>query len=146
MSISIAYDTAGVSLRQTAPPARWVRVCGLEELIPGRGVAALLNPGGRAAAQLQAAVFRTADDELYAVGNCDPFTGACVISRGLLGSRDGAPTVASPMLKHVFELRTGLCVDGPAGPRPGTTLPVYPVRCTEGIVHVGVPASARNER
>ena len=146
--ITVALDapTATASAPQTAAPARWVRVCRVDELIPGRGVAALLNPGAPATAlQLQAAVFRTAAGELYAVGNLDPFTGACVISRGLLGSRDGVPTVASPMLKHLFELRTGLCVDGPAGAQP-ESLPVFPVRCAEGAVHVGVPDAAWNGR
>lgn len=49
------------------------------------------------------------------------------------------------MLKHVFELRTGRCVDGPAGAQ-SETLPVYPVRCSERIVHVAVPESAWNGR
>lgn len=140
---TVAFDTAAEPARPDAAPARWVRVCRLDELIPGRGVAALLNPGAPAPAQVQAAVFRTAAGGLYAVGNLDPLTGACVISRGLVGARGGVPTVASPMLKHVFELRTGRCVDGPAGAQP-ETLPVYPVRCADGIVHVGVPETAPN--
>lgn len=124
-----------------APP-RWVRVCPLDVLIPGRGVAALLNPGAVGGPQVQAAVFRTGTGALYAVGNLDPFTGACVVSRGLLGAHDGAPTVASPMLKHVFDLRTGRCVGGPTGPRPEYALPVYPVRCLDGTVEVGAPPPA----
>lgn len=122
-----------------AEPARWVRVCRVDELIPGRGVAALLNPGAADEPQVQAAVFRVGAGRLYAVGNLDPFSAACVVSRGLVGSRDGVPTVASPMLKHVFDLRTGRCVDGPAGPDPQHVLPVYPVRCVDGTVQVGVP-------
>jgi nitrite reductase (NADH) small subunit len=125
----------------TPDPARWVRVCRVDELIPGRGVAALLNPGAADEPQLQAAVFRVGAGRLYAVGNLDPFSAACVVSRGLVGSRDGVPTVASPMLKHVFDLCTGRCVDGPAGPDPEHVLPVYPVRCVDGTVLVGVPAA-----
>lgn len=112
-----------------------VRVCRYDELIPGRGVAVLLPD------LAQAAVFRTADGRLFAVGNLDPATGASVISRGLTGSRDGAPTVASPMLKHVYDLATGRCVDGPAGPEP-YALPVFSVHCDEGVVHLATAPTA----
>ncbi|HET9168207.1 MAG TPA: nitrite reductase (NAD(P)H) small subunit [Actinospica sp.] len=107
-----------------------IPVCRYEQLTPGRGVAVLLPDG------TQAAVFRTAKDELYAVGNLDPATGACVISRGLTGSRAGAPTVASPMLKHVYELATGRCVDGPAGPDPAHRLPTYTVLREDEVVYL----------
>jgi nitrite reductase (NADH) small subunit len=106
------------------------RVCRFEELTPGRGVAVLLPDGA------QAAVFRTLTDQLYAVGNLDPATGAFVISRGLTGSRGGVPTIASPMLKHVYELASGRCVDGPAGPEPGHRLPTYPVLRDDEVVYV----------
>ena len=107
-----------------------IPVCSYEELTPGRGVAALL-PGGT-----QVAVFRTFANELFAVGNLDPATGACVISRGLTGSRGGVPTIASPMLKHVYELASGRCVDGPAGPEPAYRLPTFPVLRDNGVVYL----------
>jgi nitrite reductase (NADH) small subunit len=106
------------------------RVCRFEELIPGRGVAVLLPDGA------QAAVFRTLTDRLYAVGNLDPATGASVISRGLTGSRGGVPTIASPMLKHVYELASGRCVDGPAGLETAYRLPTYPVLRDDEVVYV----------
>jgi nitrite reductase (NADH) small subunit len=85
----------------------WLAVCPLDALTPGRGVAALL-PDGR-----QAALFRDRTGALYAVDNQDPFTGAYVLSRGLLGSVPGSsgPFVASPLLKQRFELATGRCLD-----------------------------------
>ncbi|MFG3099224.1 nitrite reductase small subunit NirD [Streptomyces sp. NPDC048182] len=83
----------------------WFTVCGLDALIPGRGVAALL-PDGR-----QAAVFRDRADRLYAVDNRDPFTGAAVLSRGLTGTHRGRPFVASPLLKQRFDLLSGECLD-----------------------------------
>ncbi len=107
-----------------------IPVCRHEQLTPGRGVAVLLPDGS------QVAVFRTIKDELYAVGNLDPATGACVISRGLTGSRGGMPTVASPMLKHVYELTSGRCVDGPAGADPTHRLPTYPVLREDDLVYV----------
>ncbi|RVU26027.1 nitrite reductase small subunit NirD [Streptomyces antnestii] len=83
----------------------WFTVCELARLVPGRGVAALL-PDGR-----QAAVFLDRTGRLYAVGNRDPFTGAAVLSRGLLGSAQGRPFVASPLLKQRFDLESGACLD-----------------------------------
>ncbi|WP_030267627.1 nitrite reductase small subunit NirD [Streptomyces sp. NRRL B-24484] len=84
----------------------WTTVCDWERLVPGRGVAVLLPDG------TQAAVFRDRADRLYAVANRDPFTGAYVLSRGLVGSTaDGRVYVASPLLKQRFDLATGECLD-----------------------------------
>ncbi|MCD7439758.1 nitrite reductase small subunit NirD [Streptomyces lincolnensis] len=83
----------------------WFTVCELDRLLPGRGVAALL-PDGR-----QAALFRDRHGKLYAVDNRDPFGGAAVLSRGLTGTHQGRPFVASPLLKQRFDLETGQCLD-----------------------------------
>lgn len=84
---------------------RWFAICDLTDLIPGRGVAALLPDGS------QVAVFLDRAGRPYAIDNRDPFTGAYVLSRGLLGSADGRPFVASPLLKQRFDLETGRCLD-----------------------------------
>lgn len=84
---------------------RWFAVCDLSDLIPGRGVAALLPDG------TQVAVFLDRTGRAYAIDNRDPFTGAYVLSRGLLGSVDRRPFVASPLLKQRFDLETGRCLD-----------------------------------
>ncbi|MFD8303322.1 nitrite reductase small subunit NirD [Streptomyces sp. NPDC059690] len=86
----------------------WLTVCDLTQLVPGRGVAALL-PDGR-----QAALFRDRNGELYAVDNRDPFGGAAVLSRGLTGTHQGRPFVASPLLKQRFDLASGQCLDDEA--------------------------------
>ncbi len=83
----------------------WFTVCELARLLPGRGVAALL-PDGR-----QAALFRDRSGKLYAIDNRDPFGGAAVLSRGLTGTHQGRPFVASPLLKQRFDLETGVCLD-----------------------------------
>ena len=83
----------------------WFAVSELTLLLPGRGVAALL-PDGR-----QAALFRDRAGKLYAIDNRDPFGGAAVLSRGLTGSLQGRPFVASPLLKQRFDLETGQCLD-----------------------------------
>ncbi|MFF3493674.1 nitrite reductase small subunit NirD [Streptomyces sp. NPDC002795] len=80
-------------------------VCEPSRLSAGRGVAVLL-PDGR-----QAAVFMDRAGRVYAIDNTDPFTGASVLSRGLLGSAEGRPFVASPLLKQRFDLETGRCLD-----------------------------------
>ena len=111
-----------------APGAKqWVPACDVHRLVPGRGVAVLL-PGGA-----QAALFLLPNGMIYAIDNLDPYAGAAVLSRGLTGDRGGEPTVASPLLKQVFSLRTGAALDDEA-----TTLPTYAVRVQHGIVHIGL--------
>ena len=111
-----------------APGARhWVPACSVNRLVPGRGVAVLLP------ARAQAALFLLPNGMVYAVDNLDPYAGAAVISRGLTGDRHGEPTVASPLLKQVFSLRTGVALDDPE-----VRLPTYAVRVQHGIVHIGV--------
>ncbi|MGW4892056.1 nitrite reductase small subunit NirD [Kitasatospora sp. NPDC004240] len=104
---SASVDAGTVRIELLADGA-WIPVCHPERLGHGRGVAVLL-PDDR-----QAAVFRDRHDRLYAVANQDPFTGAYVLSRGLLGSTaDGRVYVASPLLKQRFDLSTGECLDDP---------------------------------
>lgn len=81
--------------------------CRLGDLEPERGVAALVDG-------VQVAIFRLHDGRVVAVDHHDPFSGANVIARGIVGSRGDRPTVASPMYKQVFDLITGVCLDDPA--------------------------------
>ncbi|MBC9716145.1 nitrite reductase small subunit NirD [Streptomyces sp. TRM66268-LWL] len=83
----------------------WFTVCAAGAVQPGRGVAALL-PDGR-----HAALFIDRTGRAYAIDNRDPFTGASVLSRGLLGSASGRAFVASPLLKQRFDLESGRCLD-----------------------------------
>ncbi|GAB3858017.1 nitrite reductase small subunit NirD [Micromonospora andamanensis] len=101
----------------------WVTVCPLDRLDQDRGVAALV-------AGVQVAIFRTADG-LYAIDNLDPVSGAYVLSRGIVGSRGEVPTVASPLHKQVYDLRTGDCLD-----LPGVSVARHQVRCHNGMVEV----------
>jgi nitrite reductase (NADH) small subunit len=106
---------------------RWCDVCPAGRLLPGRGVAALFG-------DVQVAVFRTADGDVHALGNVDPFSGAAVLSRGIVGDRGGVPTVASPVYKQAFSLIDGRCLDDPA-----VAVAAYPSRVTDGTVQVGIP-------
>jgi nitrite reductase (NADH) small subunit len=108
----------------------WVQVGPLASMTPDRGVAALVD--GHAVA-----VFRLADGgdgrEVLAVDHVDPFHGVGVIARGLVGSVGERITVASPLHKQRFDLRTGECLDDPS-----VALRTWPVRVVDGVVHVGV--------
>lgn len=107
--------------------AVWTTACDYDDLIPGRGVGVLLDDGS------QAALFRLDDGSVRAVGNVDPFSGAAVLSRGLVGDRSGRLTVASPIQKQVFALDDGSCLDDSR-----MSVPVYPARVTpDGHIEVG---------
>ena len=83
----------------------WTTVCRLDELRPDRGAAVLVD--GQ-----QIAVFRLASGEVYAVAHKDPVTGANVMAHGIVGDRGGVATLASPLHKQVYDLRTGAALDG----------------------------------
>lgn len=129
----------------------WTPVCRLGALLPERGVCALV--GDR-----HVAVFRlSSGDEIVAVDNVDPFTGASVLSRGLVGSiesdGDAVIYVASPLRKQRFDLRTGRCLDD-----ADVALDVFEVAVTAGgddgggdggvvvVRYVGGPAGDRSPR
>jgi len=88
-------------------------ICTLDDIIPETGVCALID--GK-----QIAIFRTKQNDLFALDNYDPFSQANVLSRGLIGGTtitDDTGTakevlyVASPIYKQRFNLATGQCLD-----------------------------------
>ncbi|MDT5097453.1 MAG: nitrite reductase small subunit [Mycobacterium sp.] len=104
----------------------WTTACAYDRLIPCRGVGVLLPGGG------QAALFRLDDGTVHAVGNIDPFSGAAVMSRGIVGDRSGRATVQSPIKKQAFALDDGSCLDD-----PGRAVQVYETRITaDGFVEI----------
>ncbi|MHA6758494.1 nitrite reductase small subunit NirD [Streptacidiphilus sp. PAMC 29251] len=104
---------------------RWVGVSTLDRLTPGRGVALLLGDH-------QIAAFRDRAGALYALDNRDPFSGAYVLSRGLIGSRGEVPVLISPMYKQAFDLRTGVCLDEDQAPDgSSSTLRTWPIRTSQ---------------
>lgn len=102
----------------------WVSVIAEDDLSTEVGVPALVGDAA-------VAVFRMDCGAIFAVSNLDPRTGSSVIARGIVGSRGEVPTVASPLYKEVFDLRTGVCLDDPA-----KGLTPYQVRVVDGIVQV----------
>jgi assimilatory nitrate reductase catalytic subunit len=101
-----------------------VAVCRLDDIVPGAGVCALVQGD-------QVAVFRLSDDRVCALGNRDPFSGANVLSRGIVGDLKGEPVVASPLYKQHFSLRSGRCLEDAS-----VRVPVYGARVEEGVVMV----------
>lgn len=108
-----------------AERATYTVVCALDDIEPESGVLALV--AGEAVA-----VFRTHDDELFALSGYDPFSGASVLARGIVGTRGDVAFVASPMHKQAFGLRTGACLDDET-----VRVPTYDVWLADGQVLVG---------
>jgi nitrite reductase (NADH) small subunit len=97
-------------------------------LVPEQGAAVLLPSGA------SAALFLLHDGSVHAVGNLDPFYDAPVICHGIVGDRAGTPTVASPLGKQVFCMRTGRCLDDPA-----VALQVFPVTVAGDVIQLSIP-------
>lgn len=106
----------------------WERACLVEDLEPSWGEALLIR-------MRQIALFLISPTEIYAVGHEDPATGSFVIARGIVGSRGDAATVASPLLKHVYDLGTGECFADPS-----LVLDTYRTRVVGGVIEIEVPA------
>src|SRR3989454_12080013 len=115
-------SSSSPSAARSVPPAlrsgklKLHKICRLDDIVPNTGVCALV--GGE-----QVALFRLDDDRVYAVGNHDPFSGANVLSRGIVGDTKGELVVASPVYKHHFSLVSGRCFEDSS-----VRIPVYAAR------------------
>ena len=105
----------------------WIDVCGYDELQVERGARVLVG-------NAHVAVFRTHDGAVHAIDAIDPFSGASVLARGIVGTRDADPFVASPMYKQRFDLRTGVCLDDPS-----VAVQVFATEVSGGRVRVASP-------
>lgn len=103
----------------------WTTVCPLSRILPNTGVCALI-------AGQQVAIFRVGESEVYAIDNYDPFSEAFVLSRGIIGDRNGIPKVASPIYKQNFNLITGQCLDDDT-----VSVAVYAVQVVNDNVQIG---------
>lgn len=91
-----------------------VDVCALTDLGVERGAGALVG-------SYQVAVFRLADDTVRVIQLHDPYAGANVLSRGIVGTHwlpgetegEGAEVLilTSPIYKQVWNLDTGAVID-----------------------------------
>lgn len=105
----------------------WINICPSADLVNNSGVCALVN--GK-----QIAIFKVSQgnqQNVYAISNWDPIGQANVMYRGLIGSIQDTPFVASPLYKQRFCLQTGHCVDV-----DGQGVEVFPARIVEQDVQL----------
>lgn len=82
---------------------------------------------------MQIAVFNFARrNEWYACQNLCPHKMQMILSRGMIGSKEGEPKVACPFHKRAFSLKTGECLNAEE-----CNISVFPVRIEDGYVLVG---------
>ncbi len=121
------HSTGAATVDTTTASATWMPVMTADRLHADQGRCVLVG-------DQQIAIFRIGDtDEVFALDNVDPFSGAPVISRGLVGSVSGELKVSSPLYKQSFSLSTGICFDDPT-----VSLTTYDVRERNGIIEVSV--------
>jgi nitrite reductase (NADH) small subunit len=98
--------------------ASWQPLCSATDLVAGSGVVALLD-----GQQVALFYLPQTEQQVFAIGNCDPKSGANVIGRGILGHLQGELVIASPLYKQHYRLRDGSCLE-----YPDQQLPVWPAR------------------
>lgn len=111
-------------------PGAWQPLCSRADLVANSGVVAW-HQGA------QIALFYLPDGEdgeqLFAVENRDPKSGANVIGRGLVGQIKGDLVIASPLYKQHFRLSDGSCLE-----YPDQQLKTWPVRLIGDLVEIGL--------
>jgi NAD(P)H-dependent nitrite reductase small subunit len=112
-------------------------VCGVDDILDGAGVCALIDGE-------QVALLRVGE-EVFALENLDPFSGANVIARGITGDLQGQLVVSSPVYKQHFNLRSGRCLEDES-----VSLRTWPCGVLDGRVWVEstvhVPEGGRGRR
>lgn len=104
----------------------WQSICNTEDIPANSGRCALVG-------KQQVAIFRLVVDgkeSVYAIDNHDPFSGANVLSRGIVGSLGEKLVVASPVYKQHFCLESGECLED------NITLRTWPVRIQNGAIEL----------
>lgn len=111
-------------MNMLAPITQWRTLCGRNDLVANSGVVAWLDG-------TQVALFHLPDDQVYAIENRDPKSGANVIGRGIVGSLKGQRVVAAPLYKQHFRLDDGQCLEDPQ-----QKLRVWPARLNGDAVEI----------
>jgi nitrite reductase (NADH) small subunit len=106
----------------------WVDICSTKDLLHNSGICALLPN------QEQAAIFMVSDkneSQIFAISNFDPIGKANVLSRGIVGSENDEPVVASPLYKQHFSLLTGKCLQD-----ENIQIKTYPVLIEDEVIKI----------
>ena len=113
---------------QSTESAGWRALCSRRDLVANSGVVAWVDGE-------QVALFHLPDTEtgeqVFAIANKDPKSGANVIGRGILGQLKGDLVIASPLYKQHFRLADGSCLE-----YPEQRLRVWPVRLNGDAVEI----------
>ncbi|WP_120995504.1 nitrite reductase small subunit NirD [Stutzerimonas urumqiensis] len=106
----------------------WRALCSRQDLVAHSGVVAWLDGE-------QVALFHLPDtetgDQVFAIANKDPKSGANVIGRGIVGQLKGDLVIASPLYKQHFRLADGTCLE-----YPEQRLRVWPARLNGDAVEI----------
>lgn len=105
----------------------WTAICAFADLEQEWGESAVIE-------DRQLALFRLWDERVMITSNLDPRTGSAVMARGIVGTRQGVPTIASPLHKEIYSLLTGECFSNDA-----LRLEVFTARVADGLVLVRTP-------
>ncbi|WP_413742893.1 nitrite reductase large subunit NirB [Sodalis sp. RH15] len=123
-----AADTAPViPATSVAGGDQWQQVGELADIPANAGIAVRV-------AQRQIALFYLPRNpqQVYALDNLEPGSGANVLSRGIIGDIAGEPVVISPLYKKRFRLRDGVSPDD-----SGLRVNAWPVKVEQGRIWVG---------
>jgi nitrite reductase (NADH) small subunit len=105
----------------------WIKVANARD-IPMEGGACIKYK------EAQIAIFNfTSRNEWYATQNLCPHRKEMILSRGMIGDKNGEPKVVCPFHKRNFSLIDGKCLSG-----DDFVIKTYPVKVEEGIVYVKV--------
>ena len=128
----MALDDTQTAENNTLAQAAWRTLCTRQDLVANSGVVALMDDA-------QVALFHLPEtsegEQVFAIENRDPQSGANVIGRGIVGHLKGDLVIASPLYKQHFRLADGNCVE-----YPEQRLRVWPVRLNGELVEVGLQA------
>ena len=113
---------------QPSENVSWRALCSRRDLVANSGVVAWLDDE-------QVALFHLPETEtgeqVFAIANRDPKSGANVIGRGILGQLKGDLVIASPLYKQHFRLADGSCLE-----YPEQQLQVWPARLNGDAVEI----------
>ncbi len=105
----------------------WKKVINLKDIAIG-------SKGCVKFGSLQIALVHYSKHEWYAVQNLCPHQQQNVLSRGLIGDRQGEPKLVCPLHKNAFSLKTGKHLEGNADMQ----LQTFPVKEEEGYLFIKV--------
>jgi len=115
--------------RSAAPPA-WRALGSRADLVANSGVVAWHEGAHVALFHLPE---NPEGEQLFAIDNRDPKSGANVIGRGIVGNLKGELVIASPLYKQHFRLADGTCME-----YPEQSLRVWPARLNGDAVEIGL--------